>query len=185
MHAILLLSGPIAVGKSTVASQLLESHHFCAISSSQYLKGEAAEKGLSLSRNTLQALGDQLDIDTGFAWLVDNVAIPQIGATDDSRWFVDAVRKEQQVALFRATFERTCHVHFTAPESILRARFDERLAREGPNWEGPTSYEEAVAHPNEAAARALIEIADAVIDLVENSPAEAAKAAAAVYAEEG
>ena len=69
------------------------------------------------------------------------------------------------------------HVHLTAPEEILRRRYADR-AIAGGEYAGNTSYEEAIKHPNEVAARQLKDIADYSIDLAQVSPSAAA---AAIY----
>jgi cytidylate kinase len=165
----------LAVGKTGVACVLRDKFSFKKISSSDHLRCLAQARGLVDTRETLQKLGDLLDEKTGFAWLVDDVAVIQVeNAAEQSGWFVDAVRKAQQVEHFRAKFDNVLHVHLTAPEDILRARFLER-ARDGDETETPASYDICVAHPNEQTSRSLHKIADMVIDLSEVSPTEAAE----------
>ena len=175
---IILLSGPLAVGKTSVADVLNQQLHFKKISSSSFLRTLAQARGLPDSRETLRQLGDLLDDGTGFAWLVDDVASMQVEREPNQlNWFVDAVRKPEQVWRFRAKFPNVLHVHFTAPEDVLRARFTAR-AREGDEAEAADSYERHVAHPNEQSARSLSKIADIIIDLSMVEPTEAAVLAA-------
>lgn len=47
MKFLLLLSGPVAVGKSGVANALIKDHGFASIKSSAYLRAQAASDGLS------------------------------------------------------------------------------------------------------------------------------------------
>jgi hypothetical protein len=130
MVRIVLLSGPLAVGKTAVAD-VLRNRGLKKISSSGYLRQLAAARSLPDTRESLQQLGDLLDQQTDYAWLVDDVAVGEIADdTDQLDWFVDAVRKEQQVRSFREKFPDILHVHLTAPEDVLRSRFLDR-AREG------------------------------------------------------
>ena len=76
MKLLLLLSGPVAVGKSGVANTLIKSHGFTSIKSSTYLRSKAASDGLNESRTVLQEAGDRLDSETDFKWLIDDVAVP-------------------------------------------------------------------------------------------------------------
>lgn len=162
---ILLLSGPLAVGKSAVAAALTERFGFRKIASSGYLRQLANERGLPDTRESLQKLGDNLDEQTDYRWLVDEVAAPQLANYPNQvLWFVDAVRKDEQVRHFRARFPNILHVHLTAPEEVLRDRFLKR-AREGDQVEVHGAYERFSEHPNEQSARALAQIADQLTDL--------------------
>ena len=164
-RVILLLSGPVAVGKSTLGRQLVENHGFRTIRSGRHLHDLAQRAGSDTSRAGLQHLGDVLDERTDYAWLINDVAVPQIdGAREHARWLLDSVRKERQVEHFRGRFGGyVVHVHLTASEKVLRARYEARLTA-GVEYEGGTPYEVAVTHPNEVASRALIRIADLVLD---------------------
>ncbi len=116
-----------------------------------------------------------MDRKTDYAWLVDEVAVREIADnTSQLNWFVDAVRKQQQVRVFRSRFSDVQHVHLTAPEDVLRSRFLSR-ARDGDEVHNDGAYERCVNHPNEQSARALDRIADLVIDLGANGPGEAAE----------
>lgn len=164
-RVIVLLSGPVAVGKSTLGRQLVEDHEFRTIRSGKHLQALAQQAGADTSRVALQRLGDALDERTDYAWLINDVAAPQIdSAPEHARWLLDSVRKERQVEHFRNCFATdVLHVHLTAPEDVLRARYEARLAG-GSEYEGGTPYGVAVTHPNEMASRALIKIADLVVD---------------------
>lgn len=161
---VLLLSGPVAVGKSTLATQLVKDHGFRTIRSGNYLRSVATHLGSGTTRRALQELGDALDLRTDYLWLIDDVASPQVeAAPDHARWLLDSVRKERQVEHFRSRFPRVVHVHLTATDEDVRARYDVRLASGG-EYEGGTPYDEAIAHSNEVASRGLIRIADHVVD---------------------
>lgn len=162
---VLLLSGAVAAGKSATAKVLVDEHAFRGIRSGTYLLKQAQAAGLDASRRGLQELGDSKDVETDFGWLIDEVACPLIDSEPLQRsWLLDCARKEQQVEHFRRRFPgQVVHVHLIAPEAELRRRYDARLAKGG-EYLGGTSYDEAVSHPNEAAARALSTIADVVLD---------------------
>jgi adenylosuccinate synthase len=166
METILLLSGPIAVGKSTLAATLIGQHGFHPLKSSHYLRDVCRDREIQGSRASLQDLGDRLDIETDYRWLVDAVARPQLEATpSQSRWLIDSVRKERQIEHFRAAFGgRIRHLHVWAPEDVLRQRYQLRFEA-GEHAEGGTSYEEAISHSNETSARGLKEVADLAANL--------------------
>lgn len=161
---VLLLSGPVAVGKSTLARQLDEDHGFRMIRSGNHLRSVATQLGSNTTRRAMQELGDALDLRTDYLWLLDDVASPQMeAAPNHARWLLDSVRKERQIEHFRSRFAHVLHIHLTATEEVLRARYDARLAAGG-EYEGGTPYDVATAHPNEFASRGLIRIADHVVD---------------------
>jgi hypothetical protein len=169
MKLLLLLSGPIAVGKSGVANALIKGHGFANIKSSAYLRLQTASNGISESRTNLQKTGDRLDDETDFNWLIDDVAKPAIAANpDNARWLLDSVRKRRQVEHFRNHFGRSVfHVHLTAPESIIEARYNDRLL--AGDEVGNITYATAIAHANEQSSRSLIDIADFLVDLASAS----------------
>ena len=163
---LVLLSGPTAVGKSTVANALINHHGFASIRSGPYLKSRATTLCKSPNRTELQELGDSLDKKTDYTWLINDVAIVALqAAPDQDRWLLDCVRKERQIRRFRERYgAAVLHVHLTAPEEVLRARYEERLAAGG-EYAGNTPYPAAAAHPNEISARSLVDVADLTIDL--------------------
>lgn len=158
MEMLVLLSGPIAVGKTSVRQELLAAHGFEHVRSSAYLKELAQTEG----RTSLQDLGDRLDEETDYRWLLDSVARPGFMALPgQQRWLVDAVRKKRQVEHFRDAYgPLVLHVHLTAPEEILKQRYASRLSTSGDQPE----YAIAIEHENETASRRLIDIADLVLD---------------------
>ena len=175
MQLLLLLSGPVAVGKSSVATSLVEHFGFSRVSTGGYLRNLADARMTGKSREDLQNLGDGLDEKTDFRWVVTATSEFIEDHPTDRLWLLDAVRKRRQVEHFRDTFKNAVfHVHFSAEEDILRSRYEERL-RAGGEYVGNTTYEQAIAHPNEIAARDLINIAEEVIDLGLTSSAEAAQ----------
>jgi adenylosuccinate synthase len=162
IERLLLLSGAVAAGKSAVAKALKANHGFSGISTSRHLKEICAKAGLEGTRQELQDLGDRLDDETGFRWVVDNAAFPSFESEPTVKyWFLDAVRKEPQVHHFRQRFGLAIrHIHLTAPEAVLLARYT------GDDRPGSTAadYAKASRHPNELHARSLSALADRIFD---------------------
>ncbi|WP_143522782.1 AAA family ATPase [Pseudomonas sp. 2822-15] len=169
-HSILLISGPLAVGKTSIREVLVNKYGYTALQSSAYLRKLAASQGIPIERSTLQVLGDRLDLQTQYQWIVIDVALPQIQANPSQcLWIVDAVRKEEQVKLFREHFGSAVkHVHFNCAESLLKNRYETRNRQDD-----SAEYEVAISHPNEIASRNLSLIADWTID-VDNLTSESA-----------
>ncbi len=159
VEKLLLLSGAIGSGKTKVATELIEKSEFFKIASSGYLSSLIPPEELKEGderRRQLQELGDHLDDETGYRWIVDPVATQAIQRSPDTKnWLVDAVRKERQVELFRERFGILVrHVHLTASEEVLRSRY----AQKG------SDYDAVMSHPNEVNARGLEGLADLVLD---------------------
>lgn len=170
---IFLISGALAVGKSSIAAELVKVHGFQRIRSGAYLQALAQETGADQSRNGLQNLGDRLDTETDYRWLIDNVATPAILNNREVKfWLLDSVRKARQVEHFKEKFGTAVrHIHFNASDQVCRVRYNERL-KAGGEYLGNTPYDEAIRHPNEVASRNLIILADNVFEVVEKTPNE-------------
>lgn len=160
------MSGPIAVGKTAIAKQLVDAYRFNRIRSGGYLLLLAESRNGDKSRKGLQDLGDSLDRDTDYRWIVDDVAQPAIeNGGGDGFWLLDSIRKHRQLYHFRDAFgSAVVHVHFTAAEEVLRSRYTTRL-KSSQDYHGFTSYDDAVAHPNEVESRSLESAADLIIDV--------------------
>lgn len=165
MSKLVLLSGPLAVGKTEFSGVLIKRYSFGSIRTGSYLKGLAEASGASADRTSMQELGDSLDLQTDYRWVVDAVAKPQIDANADvTRWLFDSVRKKRQIEHFRSMEGmQVTHIHLNASEKILRERYNERASK-GHDYAGNVEYSVAIRHPNEASSRSLIEFADLVID---------------------
>lgn len=168
MKILLVLSGPIAVGKSKFVQALSDLVGAKRISTSQWLKAN----GCPDQREALQAEGARRDEETGGAWIVD-VVKSQLG-NDDDVLVLDAARLEGQVtALAEAFPERVFHIHLTASDETLAKRYS---ARDSDRLEFAT-YAEAKAHPTEAAVPSLRSKADLVLDTDHTDPENLAQAA--------
>jgi gluconate kinase len=173
VEKVLLLSGAMGAGKTSVATAVRTMFQFEKISSSGYLLTLIDQNDLkdaSGQRVQLQELGDQLDEETDFRWVVDEVAEKAVRAHPEiQHWLVDAVRKRRQVDHFRNCYGRAVrHVHLSAPDDVLRARY---VARHD---HGDDHYNAAVLHPNEVNSRGLSEIADQIFDTTNSRPEDIA-----------
>lgn len=170
MKKLLLLSGPMASGKTSVGAALQTHFGFQPISSGGFLRAYLTAQNKPCDRSSLQELGDALDRESDFSWLIDSVAIPVINEHQEiDHWLLDAVRKPRQVELFRLRFgDAVKHVHITAPEPVLLRRYTERGGSE------IAQYQLSVLHPNEQSARSLEGVADKVFDSQQHTALEIA-----------
>lgn len=162
---IILLSGPVAAGKSTLSATLAERFGVSPLRTQDLIR---ARTGAELDRSALQQAGETLDRTTEGTWIARELtrALTQSPAAGDevpdgARVLVDSVRTAAQIEAIRQAFgHRVVHVHLTAPESALAKRY---ASRETAMHELP-SYAELREDPTEAAVDELRRTADIVID---------------------
>lgn len=170
-HVLLLLSGEICAGKSSVCTELTNRFGFTSVSTGGYLQKIALEKKLIADRITLQKLGDSLDKETNGEWLIH--AYEQSKNPQQRRYFLDSVRKRFQVEIFRNKIDDLVfHLHLSAPDGLLRERFEKR--KDSLSHDASISYEDAKKSATEINVKNLSEIADLNIDTSIYSPKDIA-----------
>lgn len=157
---IVLLSGPVSSGKSTLADALVQQAGFQLIKTWEMLTERAPE--VARERAALQRLGEQLDIDTRGDWVATDLSRRARTLPEQALIVIDAVRIPGQVEAVRRSFgPRVLHVHLTAPEEILERRYKHR--RRGDIKE-LASYTAVQDSKTERDVDQLGDIADVVID---------------------
>lgn len=161
MDRIVILSGQINSGKTTLAMGLGVSCRMAVLHTKQALERRLEARGIS-DRKGLQAEGARLDTETGGAWVVQEL----------QRWLrdhrgvdgivLDSARVAGQVEGIRQAFgSRVVHVHLTAPSAVLEKRHTRKLR--GATDRG-LPYAKAKDDATERQVESLAMIADAVID---------------------
>ncbi len=122
-------------------------------------------------RRSLQEAGAALDRETGGRWVVDGVKDVLRRREGPPRPLVlDSVRVASQVEALRRGLEaRVVHVHLSAPEQELAARYARRRSRAASDPEG-ASFEEARADTTERGVEALADVADLVLNTQRHPP---------------
>ncbi len=158
---IVLLSGPVGSGKTTLCCQLEEHFGLASLKTKDYILEQG--KRLKLERTALQRYGDRLDRQTQGTWVRDALVRLVSTLNDEATIVVDAVRIEAQIeAIRRAYGPRVFHVHLTAPEDVLADRYSSRTT----DVKELRKYEDVRKNKTEKQIEELARIADVVIDTV-------------------
>lgn len=160
MQRVIVLTGPVASGKSTLAESLQARFGAVRISTRSLLLARLDENH-PRDREALQNFGDAVDKETGGRWLADG-AWQQAGELpNDAVIVIDSPRRPEQIEALRKSFPRqVVHVHLSAPLPVLAERYKSRPSE----VEELASYEAVRANPTEAAVDSLAAQADVVID---------------------
>ena len=154
---VVLLSGPIASGKTTLGRLLSHHFSFCFVSTRDLLG-----KGVG-DRRSLQAAGTFLDDSTGGRWVSDALVSLHERCPSGVSFVVDSVRTLDQIRWVRRTFgDSVAHVHLTAAECVLSARYTFRS-------EG-YRYTDVTDDPVERGVSTLERSADLVLDTGRSTP---------------
>jgi adenylosuccinate synthase len=158
---IVVLSGPIAAGKSTLCDGLVGQFGFSVFKTRELI--QELLKNVPSERAALQKAGETLDRRTNGDWVAASLARKIQERGKKCHVIVDSVRIKKQIdGLRRAFGSRVVHIHLTADQAILRRRYNKRL-RTARIIELP-SYEDAANDPTEMGVGGLKGFADVVID---------------------
>jgi len=127
---ILVLSGEICSGKTTLSRKLVEQFDFqyCETKAGLQLFYKKELKGKAIDRSLLQKYGEQLDSKYDGNWVLKYFA--QLFDKDfekHSFYVVDACRIESQIKHLRDAYSfSVCHIHLKASAKSLEERYYDR-----------------------------------------------------------
>jgi uncharacterized protein YprB with RNaseH-like and TPR domain/predicted nuclease with RNAse H fold/dephospho-CoA kinase len=150
------LSGPISSGK-TSAGRHLESRGFAYGRYSQVLQALLEERGIPVTRESLQQIGEEVYEGLGQRWLGSEL-IKRMPESGDL--VIDGLRHPEDHSFLAEKFGPDfLHIHIDAAENIQRERYlDEGTMEE---------FTKASAHPVEANIPKLAELAHVIIQNAE------------------
>lgn len=157
---IVLLSGSVAAGKTTLGESLVTRFGLSVLKTRQLIL--SLNPDVAPDRESFQRHGDMLDVETKGVWVRDALARLTSSKPDDSTFVVDSIRTlDQAKAIRKAYGERVFHIHLEAPEEVLSARY---MARPGQGMKELASYSEVQKNATEKLVVQLNRAADVVID---------------------
>lgn len=156
---LVVVSGPVAGGKSALARRLCQRFAGVRFSTRELVEEITGDKGQT--RKELQEAGRKLDVETDGEWVAEHLG-RRIFETEAPLIVIDAVRVPEQVDALRRAGHRLTHVHITASPEARARRYEERRQRTEV-VEAPT-YGEVSADPTEARVGELADLADVRID---------------------
>ncbi len=148
---IVLLSGRICTGKSTLANHLVKRYGFQRFSSRECLQRQ--KERAPVDRRGLQDFGDELDRKTRGAWLRDELGKEIRAVPQDVGVIVDSVRIQEQIDRFREGYRPLIvHVHLDCSDRELARRYRKRGSQ---NVKELASFAETIENKTEASVRQL------------------------------
>ena len=157
---IVILSGPICSGKSSLSKLLVCRYGAKCIKTRDLIV--AAKPNFARTRRGLQRAGNALDKSPGPQWITDRL-VRQInddqgGPTPEGLYVVDSVRKRDQIDAIRNAYGTAVyHIHLDAEDAELRRRFEVRYEK------GEDDYGAATRERTERSVRDLAKVADIVV----------------------
>jgi len=174
---IVLLSGRIGTGKSTLSSELERRFGTTTIKTNALIAKRAGN--IVAERRAMQHYGDKLDKSTKGTWLVEDLARELARLPEDAVVVVDSVRILRQIEAIRRAYDpRVVHIHLDADIDVLSSRYEDRK-RAGGKLHELSSYAELSNNKTEARVGDLEEAADVVIKTDRSTPADVVVRAAA------
>lgn len=166
---ILLLSGEIASGKSTLAKRLEKKFGFKVLKTREVLRELAMKKlaGKIPERDFLQKYGEELDKSGDGKWVLEAFKNAFSAVTNEGNlYLVDSIRIAKQIEHFRAAYSYSVyHIHLVASPKSLEARFLHREEfSEVTESEAKQKYYKAKGDYTESRVPQLKDDADLVID---------------------
>lgn len=161
MARVILLSGRISSGKSTLSTGLQERFGAEVVKTKNLIRNLADH--LPAERQSMQDFGEKLDRETNGEWVADAVADKIHGIPTEGLLIVDAVRILPQAEAIRTRVStRVLHVHLHASQTELARRYE--LRKQHTDIQEMPTYSDLTRSNTEHRIDHLEHAADIVID---------------------
>jgi adenylosuccinate synthase len=168
---IILLSGGISSGKTTLSSELHRQFDLEVLKTKEVIRTLARKKlgrELEADRRAMQLFGERLDHQTGGKWVYE--ALKKVVRRSSGPVVVDAVRIKEQIRVIRQAYGfDVIHIHLNAPERVLADRYKRRTDT---GFRELKTYIAVGSNRTEAGVRELEASADVVIDTDRCTPSD-------------
>jgi adenylosuccinate synthase len=159
---IVVLSGPVSAGKSTLAHLLRDRYGAHIVRTREFIKERITR--VRDERRALQRAGERLDRADNGAWvregLVRVIEAAQAGTTPTGLFVVDSVRIPGQIEAIRQAYGPAVHhLHLYAEDDELR----ERYHKKGERTQELPEYREVQKNKTERGIVELAKLADLVV----------------------
>ncbi|WP_129020679.1 adenylosuccinate synthetase [Edaphocola flava] len=166
---ILVLSGEICTGKSTLTEKLKDRFGFrhCKTKEGLYDFAQRELKGKPPDRTFLQQFGERLDKEDGGKWVLEYFQhLFSSNFTEHALYVVDSVRILEQIQHIRSAYSYfVYHIHLEASSETLKRRFLQRHEDGGlEESEQYEKYKKYKADQTETQVNKLSTEADLIID---------------------
>src|SRR5438105_4916331 len=127
---VVLLSGAVGSGKTTLANQLVERFGLSSLRTRDLITRKF--RRTASTRSAMQRAGDRMDRETDGRWVMDGLVSFAETLPDDAAIVVDSVRIPEQISAIRRAFgPRVKHIHLVADAPTLAERHRQRQERTG------------------------------------------------------
>jgi adenylosuccinate synthase len=171
-NLIVVLSGEIGAGKSTLAENLTRNFGFKILKTKDALKyysKKFKKQSHEDDRMFLQRVGEQMDKKTNGKWVVEYF---QKSIIENDKTILDSSRIQLQINALRESFgyQKVIHVYLNASEKTLELRHFERNHLDLEDFKAIQEYKAYKSNPTEQRVTELANEADLVIDTDKLSP---------------
>lgn len=128
MRQIVVVTGKTSTGKSSLAAILQKKMGYHSIKTSSLVQSIFASRGFcSTDRLSLQKNGDELDKETNYTWIADELRKFDDSLPKEQGIVVDNVRNPSQLEKIRSHPDwKILHVHLYARQETIESRFYEK-----------------------------------------------------------
>lgn len=166
LNSIVVLSGSVGAGKTTLAQLLVDRFGAVHIKTRDLLTSHG--QSVPQERRALQHFGELLDRRTRGTWVREGLQKVKESSGPDRLIVLDSVRIVPQVEAIRASYgRRVVHIHLTADLVVLKKRYEAK--RSGPTKE-LQSYAAVRRNPTELRVEELAQVADVLIRTDRSTP---------------